>query len=348
MLDSESIPNWAYEMLRRIERSSYAGIELLVMNGTPAPKARNFWQKLRDHRADLFYLAYTKLDNRLFKQDPDAFAEKDIRGLLPGVPAVTVVPRQTRFSDSFSQEDVQRVAEFDLDVLVRLGFRILRGGILQGARAGVWSFHHGDNRKIRGGPAGFWEVFLGWPETGSILQILSEDLDGGQVLYRSYSRTDSLSVSRNLQNFYWKTLSFLPRKLQQLHELGCEPFLAKVREENNEPGFYSNRLFVAPGNWEFAKLGLRHLGRCLVIKFNWHFYLDQWCLVYASSASGAVSSSAWRFKELTPPMDRFWADPFLVQRDGKYFIFLEELIYSGGKGHISYITQDESASGRNR
>ena len=49
--------------------------------------------------------------------------------------------------------------------------------------SGVWSYHHGDNRVNRGGPAGFWEVFEQWDVTGSILQVLSEELDAGKTLF---------------------------------------------------------------------------------------------------------------------------------------------------------------------
>jgi len=90
------------------------------------------------------------------------------------VPLVSIRPVQTKFSDSMTDEDISRIESYEVDVLLRLGFRILRGKILRCARFGAWSYHHGDNRVNRGGPAGFWEVVLGLPETGSILQILTE------------------------------------------------------------------------------------------------------------------------------------------------------------------------------
>jgi len=62
-------------------------------------------------------------------------------------------PVQTRFSDSLSDADIERIREQRLDVCVRLGFRILKGRVLDCANFGVWSFHHGDNQVNRGGPA---------------------------------------------------------------------------------------------------------------------------------------------------------------------------------------------------
>ena len=46
---------------------------------------------------------------------------------------------------------------------------------------------------------------------------------------------------------------------------------------------------------------------------------------------------------LTPPPDRFWCDPFLLQRDGALHMFVEEYLYESGGGHISMLSR--SASG---
>jgi hypothetical protein len=42
-------------------------------------------------------------------------------------------------------------------------------------------------------------------------------------------------------------------------------------------------------------------------------------------------------RHLVPPRDRFWADPFPVFSNGKYYIFLEEYLYSRHKAHIAVL-----------
>ena len=96
--------------------------------------------------------------------------------------------------ESGIEEDILKIKHYNLDVLIRFGFKILRGDILKAAKYGIWSYHHGDNDLNRGGPAGFWEVIEHWDITGSTLQILSEDLDGGKILYKSFSMTDRRSI----------------------------------------------------------------------------------------------------------------------------------------------------------
>jgi hypothetical protein len=233
---------------------------------------------------------------------------------------------------------------FDLDVVNRLGFRILRGEVLNCAKYGIWSYHHGDNRINRGGPAGFWEVIDGHPQTGSVLQILNEDLDGGTVLYRSYSQTDRVFVHRNKNNFYWKTLSFLPRILEELYTSGEDLFLSKIKQENQHPIFYSEKIYKTPQNLEFIYLILKHYGKYIIQKILSLLYIEQWIILYDISRSHKPSSSFWRYKKIVPSKDRYWADPFIIFEDGKYYLFVEEFIYETQKAHISCITMDQNGS----
>jgi hypothetical protein len=91
---------------------------------------------------------------------------------------------------------------------------------------------------------GFWEVIDRNPVTGSILQILSDQLDDGLVLSRSFSATNTLSVLRNRNYFYWMSASLLPRELKSLHNLGEEKyFLNKNTLEESKLSFYAKRLY---------------------------------------------------------------------------------------------------------
>jgi hypothetical protein len=57
-----------------------------------------------------------------------------------------------------------------------------------------------------------------------------------------------------------------------------------------------------------------------------------------------LSASFWKFRKIIPPKDRFFADPFIIQKEKKYYIFIEELIYKTDKGHISVIAMDEKGN----
>ena len=127
----------------------------------------------------------------------DPFERADVTPLVRGADLLRVEPLRVRFVDRFRPQDVQRVRDAQLDVMLRFGFRIVKGEILGAAHCGMWSLHHDDNRSYRGGPALFWEMYERNPESGTILQVLTDALDGGKVLYRSIAATNFASLYKN-------------------------------------------------------------------------------------------------------------------------------------------------------
>ena len=341
LLNTYHIPLWEHKLLQELIASKYASINLIVLNNNKVRK-KTLIQKMITSWQLISYFLYIKLDTKLFSVKRNAFEIIDTNELLSSVNTLKVKTKSTKFSDRFYDKDIELIKKENLDILVRFGFGILRGDILKVAKYGVWSYHHGDNLVNRGGPAGFWEVIENVPVTGSILQILTEDLDAGTVLSRSYSKTDKISIIRNKNNYYWKSASLLPRKIRELYELGEEAFFKKVDEENIYPSFYSQRLYSKRnfGNFNMLILFVKHWFRILKNKFLKKFFLEQWTLLF--TMKDGVSSSFWKFKKIIPPKDRFYADPFLVAKNNKYYVFLEEYIYTKGIGHISVIEMNEN------
>jgi hypothetical protein len=338
LLDTEKVDAWIYHMLSIIKESDDASFELVLINaaGDPSP---SFFKKPQHKYGYLAYNIHRRLDERFTGAHMDAFQAFDIADLIENVPRMEVYAIQTKYSDRFKTEDLKKIKAYKIDVFIRLGFRILRGDILSASKFGIWSYHHADNNVNRGGPPGFWEVAEGWNETGSMLQILTEELDGGKVLYRSFSATDDFSIKRNKINYYWKSLYFLPRSLHMLRELGASEFTKWVQRTNQHPVFYSGRLYTAPTNWQTIRLLSSLIWKKLRHKLWKIFNFDQWVVMY-SSTGRQLSHAFFRFKKLYPPKDRFWADPFVITKDGMHYIFVEEFIFRTGVGHIAVLTID--------
>jgi len=341
LMDSFDVPYWTYKMIEKIQNSTHSEISLIIMNQTETIK-NNPLLKMKNNRDYFLYKIYTRLENKIYQPNIDALQIKNTAELLKNIKQISVIPKLTKYSDWINDDDVNTIRKYDLDVIIRLGFRILKGGILHSAKCGIWSFHHADNNMNRGGPAGFWEVFQQEPTTGSILQILNEDLDGGQIITKSYSTTDTTFVKRNQNNYYMKSLSFLPRKLKELHEIGKDEFLKRIQAENNNLIFYDRPLYSKPKNGQFLKLGLINLRKLLNRKIRSWFYFDQWFLLF--DIKDGISKSLWKYKKILPPKDRFWADPHVIVKDDKYFIFIEEYIYRKGKAHIALIEMDKQGN----
>lgn len=339
LVDSHKVPLWAFKMIDLIISGGHSQLVLVIQNNADIQTRNILSKSIQSFNHALFGL-HSRIDRKIFKAHPDAFELTDIRPLIGDATILPVLPISTNFSDRLKDEDLEIIASHDLDVIIRLGFKILRGGILKAAKFGIWSFHHGDSKVNRGGPAGVWEVLEGWGDTGAVLQILTEDLDGGIILDRTFGKTDEKSINRNNNTSYWKALSMIPRNLKKLHALGGEKFMAQVTSQNADPYFYYNKLHLTPTNAEIFQLNAKKILSKIGSTLTNIIYKRQWILMYSLSKTEKVSQSFYRFKKIFPPRDRFWADPFVIFKDDLYYIFFEELLYKTNKGHISFLTID--------
>ena len=57
-----------------------------------------------------------------------------------------------------------------------------------------------------------------------------------------------------------------------------------------------------------------------------------------------ISTSFSEFKEIISPMDRFWADPFVIYKNQQHHIFFEEFLDSKNKGHLSVMIVDNNGN----
>ena len=226
-----------------------------------------------------------------------------------------------------------------LDVLIWLGSTDLRGEVLGAARAGVWSFTFGDRRVKRGGPPGFWEVHEASPVTGAALQLLPVDRSEPVALARASTTTIVTSIRRTRNAIAWSAASLLSQTLHRLHRDGWDRFRRDLPEG---PAFYSNRRYRWPTTVDLAVHAVRRTWRSLAMVARRAFRRQQWVLFYALADD--LVTACWRLRAIRPPRDRFWADPHVLEVEGRYLVFVEELVFATGKGRIAVLEID--AEGR--
>lgn len=101
-------------------------------------------------------------------------------------------------------------------VVVKFGMSLLR--VPNGASdfPPILSFHHGDPRRFRGRPAGFYEVLTGEATAGVIVQSLSNRLDGGVVWAECNTRVIPWSYRRTLDGLLASSECLLSAALRNL------------------------------------------------------------------------------------------------------------------------------------
>ncbi len=193
---------WEAECIRRLMDLHNVTPALFIIDRRPAsdePHRSPAWKRLRTllRARKRLWVLYERLfvDGRI-----PALAPVDVANLQHGVPQIScTVMLKGKFSEYFTPADIERIRAYKLDFILRFAFGIIRGEILTVPRYGVWSFHHGDEERYRGGPPAFWEIYFGEAQTGVLLQRLTERLDAGVPLRKRWfpTVTHSLAANRN-------------------------------------------------------------------------------------------------------------------------------------------------------
>jgi hypothetical protein len=344
MLDGWTVEAWLGDVLTDIQNTGIAEFKTVILNREPAPQGgwggrfRRLFSGKSKGVGILLWLLYHYIDKRMRRDYAEPFRQVDAQKLLTDAKVIEVLPTRKGFVHRFSPADVEAIRAQNLDVILRFGFNIIRGDILGVARYGVWSYHHGDNNEYRGGPPGFWEMYERNDLTGTILQILTEELDGGQVIYRTYGATRSFeSLAVNKFFLYKKAIPFISRCLRRLHHFGPEG----IAPESKGPP-YTRRLYRTPKNVQMARFLVRTVGQMIKARFRTLFRVDtgHWFLGVARGIEPGPDL-AGKIKPLHPPKGHFWADPMIAPRDGKDYVFFEDYDYETRLGTVSVFTLDD-------
>lgn len=107
----------------------------------------------------------------------------------------------TETQHPYTEETAQTLHALQPEAMVMLGgFGIVKEPLLSLAPQGILSYHHGNMRKYRGQPVGFWELFHNEKEMGVTLQRLSAGIDKGVPIVEKtipIKKGDCVSTLRN-------------------------------------------------------------------------------------------------------------------------------------------------------
>lgn len=254
----------------------------------------------------------------------------DLREVVPATLEVNPVLPEAGLTYEFSKEDVEKISALKCDVLVWCGTGNLKGGILNASRLGIVSFLYGDNRKIEGAPAGFWEWYLKWPRTGFVIQRLTEDPDRGDVLVRGFFRTERRFIL-NQALLYKKANHHLQDLLARMADTGSLP------EPESSSSYAAPKLAFPRFHQSLmalGKLAYRYIESKFLESIN---FQDKWGMSFIRSD--------WRHANLREsievklPPGRSWNVPFLYAHEGRTFCFVEDDVFERKprRGHITVL-----------
>lgn len=312
------------------------GIEpcLVIINDNPAPVQSRLHKWL--------HYPYSKLLARLyfrFVAHPSSKKSYDLREELHNCPTIYSRTQQKGFSEYFNPEDILTIKSNKPDFLLRFGFDIIKGEILNAATYGVWSFHHDDEQKYRGVPPGFWEIINSDPVNGAILQRLTETLDGGIILRKGYFGTIAHSWNANIDQLYFGGTLW---PLQVCIDI--ENGIATYAE--NTPSSAKGKLRFMPGNLTILLFLVQLAANKIRFHFRELFLCEMWNVgLVKTPVYNFLEPDAQSLKSIWLPVagrGRYHADAFGFEEHGKINMLVEAYNYVEQRGKISAITFDTS------
>lgn len=152
----------------------------------------------------------------------------------------------------------------------------------------------------------------------------------------SFNRGD---FSRNLSD-YWVWLTHLwKRGVYDFARSGKKAEAGIDQAGEALPGQSLDDSDCTALSFSEAMCGIGQIAANVRKKFQqkyWH--TEQWVLLVKpmdTQTTALEQTDFQSFQELTPPEDCFWADPFVLSRQGKHYVFFEELPFATERGYLS-------------
>ena len=310
---------WQLETIRQLVTGGHS-CDLLIVNANPLPQI-NFRDKLINY-------PYSKLIYRIwfrFMMRPEAKRPSNICDLHLVIPEIRCYTIKKGYSEYFNEADLKQINAHKLDFILRFGFGIIKGGILNAAKYGVWSYHHDDDRKYRGVPTGFWEIWYSDPVNAAILQRLTDKLDSGVILRKAYFKTINHSWQANLNNLLQSTTEW-PLQVCRDIENGITGFLS-VR---NSP---ESAIFRLPDNLKMTRFLLKVAFNKLRFHFRDLFLTEKWNIgIIPIPIEKLINPGSYEIPEpqwlkINNKRSVYYADPFGYFVAGKINIVCIFLLY---------------------
>lgn len=307
LTNTKTMPAWAFYIIQQIQTSDYAKVSLVIEEEPPGGQSLS-------RKIVQTYLQIERRSSRMPTWN-------EIKSLLDGIPIASPAD--------------PNLPVYNLDLILHLGARPALSHLAGATRFGIWEISDGEQVIHTDDVPGFFEVLHRKPITDCA--VLSANGEKSHLLIQGPIATDPISVSRNRENFFWKA-SFLLlkaiRKLSYEGELTPETkFELRARQLNGS----------RPNVLDLMRLAVSQVSRFAIKKVRKRFYRDQWILMLAKNTGEIVP--AWdAFKPIFPPMNRFWADPFILERENRFYVFFEELLYETNLGRLACAILDSDGN----
>ncbi|MBI9063362.1 MAG: hypothetical protein JEZ14_15375 [Marinilabiliaceae bacterium] len=321
ILDSPVVPLWIYRVVNKIVDSEFAEIKLVVYN----TKAGNNPPKI-----SLFYKLHEKLEQFIFRNRIDFSNKASLNQILRGVHETSIC---NNFTDTCHEISLNR-----LDIILNFSSFVINDSGLKLSRMGIWNYTIECQNIFEINSNVYWKVVNKSPVIRAFLQCSNGSSGSTTVIHCSWLATNFNSTLLNLDQAFELCALIIPRLIRGIYLYGYEYSNMLAKKYHKTDKDTASTVSPLPSNGQammnMSRILVRYLYQRLMVNKQW-----KWFLMYTFKPS-PFPETITSYESLIPPKDRFWADPFVLCRNSKKFIFIEEFPYRKKKGHISLLELD--------
>lgn len=316
LLDPAHSSAWILDLVERLRNCPFAHLELVLFlssHEVPAP-AYAF--------DSILFRAYEQWDHRRNQGEGNPLAAVDISASLSGVERISL------------DDQAASIADVSVDVLLSLVKHQPAAELFDCARYGIWSCEIGQGSLYLPGPSSFWPMLRRAWTTDCSVVIRTSDARMAARAYTSPTSTELWSLYGNRRYIYWKAVDIILRCLRELNCRG-EGFINSLGfHETSRSDSPTNRF---PGNFQMIGFG----GRLVTHWFRARLARiipgsqRKWSIMLRQRLPDRRFDDPAGYAIVHCPTDRFYADPFLFEREGKTFLFFEDFRHADGYARIS-------------
>lgn len=280
-----------------------------------------------DGISGIFFKVLQRLEKLLLKTKPrykNKYYNYNLTSVIENHVLVRSILSDNDYHD-FEDVEIMRVKELNLDIIIKYCGGVFRGDIINSARLGIISIQYADDYFNRGYFAGFWEVYSQQDTTGFAIKHLTDECEFGETLIRGKFKTQIFFLLNQVALYEKVNFCLMQLITKIASQDKLTPYLPSVPCSN--------------GFCDIPKLHnyiyyLSKLFYCFLVKKTYGLvgYQRQWGVSFVRSDwRNAILCHGVRIKN---PPNHFLADPFVINRFGKDYCFVEDWNLSTERGCI--------------
>jgi hypothetical protein len=247
------------------------------------------------------------------------------------VPTLSVsTQRLTQALPTMTEAAVDLVSKDALDVLIWLGESPATGDCTRLARCGVLSLCFGEPHRARREPPYFWEAYRGEAVKTLAVQLHRTTFDTAVTLEHIVAGTHhTFPFTKNADDCFAAAGPVLIRALKRLAD--ADPAAGGSAYPVVPVG-------PPPGNLETVAALARHALNSVSSRLRSRGKWLAWQIYIRSGPDRFVDRGAFRFdgfRAIEAPSGHYYADPFVVDRDERSFLFFEDFDSGTDRGRLA-------------